>query len=242
MQPLLYLDTESTDLVDGRAVEIAFAIQYPDAETPGEIKTIRCRPRTAIDLEAMAVHHITELDVINQPYLSDHPDYEVLKDHVSRMILVAHNAEFDIGVLSREGMPADTFIDTKRVAMHLFPDAKTYKLQYLRYYLSCNVHGMAHSAEGDVVVLIAVFKKIIDRILQEYELVTYGDAIKKAIELSTAPALLKLAPFKLKKWAKKPFAEINRLDRDYIEWAYKQKWDDEDLQHTLNHWIKIRSV
>lgn len=236
MKNLLFLDTETTDLVDGRLIELAYASNEDD------ITIILAKPSVPITHEAMAVHHITESEVINMPAFQDRQDFEEIRRLIENSILVAHNAKFDIGILSREGIIPREFIDTKQIAMHLFPEASQYKLQYLRYYLGCRVmkDATAHSAAGDVRVLIAVFNKLKQKLSEQFELNTDNEVIQKMLTLSQEPALLSKIYFG--KHRGKYFREINHTDRGYMEWLFKNSHDDENVRFTVEHWMSIKSV
>src|SRR5207249_4982458 len=75
-------------------------------------------------------------------------------------ILVAHNAVFDIVILSHEGVNVDRFICTLKLARFLDENMEIpeHNLQYLRYYLELDVEGVAHEAKVDVLTLEALFK------------------------------------------------------------------------------------
>lgn len=237
---LLFLDTETTSLEEGRLIELAYSYGT-------DIEVLLCKPPVSISYEAMAVHHITEGMVINMPSFSEHPDYQNIKDKVKDSIIVAHNALFDLNVLEREGIEHEEYIDTKRVAMHLYPDAKNYQMQYLRYYLGVEVphdeSGLAHSAGGDVKVLIAVFDKLKIAIREDQGIGQLEESviIQKMLELTLQPVLLICLPFG--KYAGKTFQEINREDRNYIEWMhYKMEDKSEDLKHTIDYWMRTKSI
>lgn len=240
MKTLTFLDTETTSLEEGRLIELA----YTDA---GTIEVILCKPPVPITYEAMAVHHITEGNVINMPVFGEHPLYGHIKDIVKDTIVIAHNAQFDLDVLEREGIEHGEYVDTKRVAMHLYPDAKNHRLQYLRYYLGVDVphdeSGLAHSAGGDVRVLMAVFEKMKIAVREDLGVgeLPESSVIAKMIELTRTPVLLTIIPFG--KHAGKTFKEINREDRGYIEWMHTKMSDkSEDLAYTVSHWMNTMSL
>lgn len=240
MKSLLFLDTETTGLDEGRLIELAYAIESEP------IYTMRVRPPVRIDFDAMMTHHITEAQVINYPNFQETKEYPFIKDTFEDSIIVAHNAPYDIGVLNREGIETGEFIDTLRVAQHLYPESKMHKLQYLRYSLGCNVEGKtdAHSAEGDVRVLMAVFRKTVTDAYKKYDLMSDSDAYKKLIELSRTPVMLEKMSFG--KYRDMRFSEINQVDHQYIEWIYKKKSTERDadpsLVFTLEYWAKRRTV
>lgn len=246
---LTFLDTETTSTEDGRLVELAYAAQI-DGQPWGvhyDIKEVRVRPPVAIEYDAMAVHHITELDVLNLPYFVDHPYYEIIKRELEESVVVAHRAPFDVGVLAREGIVVAGHIDTKRVAKHLWPDMFKHKLQYLRYALKLEpffAEGpepiVPHQAKSDVMVLAALFRKIMLTI--EDALITDGcetdiheAALEKVTELSSKPVLVKYCDYK--KHRGETWEEIARTDRDYLVFFLGKDDIEEDLKYTVRYWL-----
>jgi len=151
---LLFLDCETTGLDGSRLVEIAWA--HPGSS----VQALRVRPPVDIEIEASAVNHISNAMVASLCGFQEHPSYGHIKEIIEASTIVAHNASFDIGVLNREGIFPKSFIDTKRLAVYTHPDIKKQNLQYLRYALGLEVDAVAHSAAGDVKVLMAVFYEL----------------------------------------------------------------------------------
>lgn len=222
----IFLDTETTALNEGRLVQLA----YSDAKL---MHTFYCKPPVPIEVEAMATHHITEEMVEHTLAFRDNPDFTIIKDKIEGSIVVAHNALFDIGVLNREGIFPDTYIDTKRVAIHLFPSAPNYKLQVLRYWFKIKMESAAHSADGDVRVLEAVFEKLLEKMRETND----HDPIGEMLALTKTPVLMTTMPFG--KYSGKLFSDIHREDRSYFSWLSKNAMEgkDEDFQHTIRFWM-----
>lgn len=158
---LIFLDTETTGIKDGRLVELAM-------NHGGLMAEIRVLPPEEISFEAMAVHHITEKMVADLPKFLDHKDYELIRSEIENNVVVAHNAPFDIGVLNREGINVNRFIDTQVLAKKVFPHIGKYSLQYLRYWLGIEVEVVSHSASGDVTVLMAVWDKLLEQFMKDW--------------------------------------------------------------------------
>src|SRR6185312_10051345 len=112
---LIFLDTETTGLDNGRLVQLAYKLQDEDMMLVEFYK-----PPVPIDIEAMAVHHITEKKVADKPQFEKSATFKALSTLLPRSILVAHNAKFDMGVLEREGIIAQDFICTMKVAKALY--------------------------------------------------------------------------------------------------------------------------
>lgn len=86
-------------------------------------------------LQALAVHHIIDSDVIGAPDYTLAPEWLKSADevHGKPRLFVAHNTDFE-----RQFIPLDDgefWICTYRVALRLLPDLEKHSNQYLRYAL-----------------------------------------------------------------------------------------------------------
>jgi DNA polymerase-3 subunit alpha (Gram-positive type) len=91
-----------------------------------------------------------------------------LLDFISGSILVAHNADFDMGFLKHNarvlGYEFDfTYMDTLSLAKDLFPDMKSYKLGRIAKNLNIKVE-VAHRALDDVDTTVKVFQIMLDKL------------------------------------------------------------------------------
>lgn len=148
---LIFLDTETTGLEDARLVELAY-----------NGVTIRCRPSKPIETGASAINHISNEDVAHLPEFWEMPEYHVVKNLLENAVVVAHNAQYDVSVLKREGINVTKALCTKEMCQQLYPGLPSYSLQFLRYHFKLDVRGQAHSSAGDVAVLRALWKKMND--------------------------------------------------------------------------------
>ena len=87
-------------------------------------------------------------------------------EFIKGSVLVAHNADFDIGFLKHNctelGLKLEnTYIDTLRLAKALFPQYKKYKLVMIAENLGIKVE-VAHRALDDVDTTVKVFRVMID--------------------------------------------------------------------------------
>ena len=94
-----------------------------------------------------------------------------MMEFIGNSILVAHNADFDIGFLKYNakelGYTLDnTYIDTLRLAKELFPDYKKYKLGIIAENLGIKVE-VAHRALDDVDTTVKVFNVMIDMLKEK---------------------------------------------------------------------------
>lgn len=153
---IIFLDTETTGFGKCRLVELAYLVD----DGIHALVTFRVKPPIAIHEQASALHGVTEEMVKDMPFFQDRPDYAATKELLENSTIVAHNAIFDVDVLDREGIHCPYFIDTKRLAQKKWPQAPNHKLQDLRSWLGIAVEGDAHTAGGDVMVLRALYQRI----------------------------------------------------------------------------------
>ena len=106
-------------------------------------------------------------------------------EFVGNSVLVAHNADFDIGFLKYNakvlGLSLEnTYLDTLRLAKALFPDFKKYKLGLIAEKLGIEVL-VAHRALDDVDTTVKVFRIMLD-MLKEKKAKTVNDIDKVAAD------------------------------------------------------------
>ncbi len=94
-----------------------------------------------------------------------------MMDFIGDSVLVAHNADFDIGFLKYNakelGYTLDnTYLDTLRLSKELFPDFKKYKLGIIAENLGIKVE-VAHRALDDVDTTVKVFNVMIDMLKEK---------------------------------------------------------------------------
>ena len=153
---MIFLDTETTGLEDARLVELCYWVE--GAPSP---VVLRCKPPKPIEIEASMVNGIVDKDVEMLLPFKDMPAYAEIKRTLEEGTVVAHNAPFDVAVLAREGIEIRNCVCTKKLAQSRWPEAKTHKLQYLRYWLPLEVESAtAHSALGDVKALMALWSAL----------------------------------------------------------------------------------
>lgn len=237
MDNLIFLDTETTgnDLVKDRLCEVCY-------QTPEGIFKSYFKPPIPVSIKSMSITNITNKMLADkEPFLGSAMKKD-LEDRIAQGgIIVAHNAKFDLAMLSSEGVAVPKHICTLRVARYLDPDnlIPEYNLPYLRYHLDLDVtDANAHEAEGDVKVLRALFKRLFDKIANEG--LSEDAAIEKMIDISNKPTLLKIIGFGKHKGKK--LEDVAKTDRGYLEWLLGQKMaeggQDEDWIYTLQHFLK----
>ena len=135
------------------------------------IDTFECfvNPEREIPAKVVEVTHITN-EMVKDADTIDKVMPKVL-DFIGDSIVVAHNADFDIGFIKRNaeilGLEfSNTYIDTLALAKALFPDFKKYKLGIIAEKLDIKVE-VAHRALADVETLVAVFNVMIKKLLEK---------------------------------------------------------------------------
>lgn len=234
MQQLVFLDTETTGIEKtDRLCQVCYRVGE-------EVKVGYFKPPVPVSVKSMSITHITNKMLADKESFIGSEFASELQRILKTSVLIAHNAPFDLEMLTREGIEIPQFICTLRVARSLDSGGviPEYNLQYLRYYLDLDVPGDAHDAEGDVTVLHAVFQRLFTK-MQEIT----GDpdsALQKMIEISSVPSIYK--KFNFGKYKDTMIADVARTDRGYLEWLLKQKLEsgdnDEDWIYTLQHYLK----
>lgn len=164
MEKLLFLDTETTGLgPEDRLCQVACAFeQKNDPVTPLIAQLFK--PPIPISIDATVVSHITNKHVEDKEVFEFSKMRTTIKELLEDHILVAHNAVFDIKMLEREGLKVPNYICTMRVAKKILNDLPRHNLQYIRYALNIDIDATAHSAEGDVCILIEIFKHLRNKV------------------------------------------------------------------------------
>ena len=121
-------------------------------------------PEKPIPQRVVEVTNITD-EMVKDAETIDKVMPKVL-EFVGDSVIVAHNADFDVGFLKYNakqlGLSLDnTYLDTLRLAKDLFPDYKKYKLGIIAENLGIEVI-VAHRALDDVDTTVKVFRVMLD--------------------------------------------------------------------------------
>lgn len=235
---LLFFDTETTDTQSKDILQLAII-----TEDPNIWLNMYFKPVQEISFGAMAIHNITPEDVKDRDLFEDaklpneglDPEFKgkTLKEYLEflseRYIWIAHNIDFDVEVLQKKGIEIPNTICTLKVARNALTteegkDLESYKLQYLRYYLSLyknedKNHIKAHDAFSDVYFL---------RDLYKYLESNTKLSIENMILITKQPQVMREMSFG--KYMGRTFEEIERVDREYLEWLVESMTDKPDLQ------------
>ncbi|MBR2743909.1 MAG: PolC-type DNA polymerase III [Clostridia bacterium] len=182
------LDLETTGLSfrTEKITEIGI-MKYRNGEVIENFSTF-VNPERPIPQEVIDVTHITDEMVQDAPTIK-----EILPkalDFIGDSVVVAHNADFDVGFLKYNckqlGLKFEnTYVDTLRLAKDLFPDYKKYKLGIIAENLGIKVE-VAHRALDDVDTTVKVFKIMIDMLkergakkIEDFDKVAVAEYLKK---------------------------------------------------------------
>ena len=235
---IIFFDTETTGISDADRL-CQLAIKERGSSEP--IVNSIYKPPLPIAIGAMAVHHITEKMVAARPGFTDAPEYSELKNLFEHedTVSVAHNAAFDIGMLARESIAPSRTICTYTVARALDTEETTgtYQLQYLRYLYDLEIEASAHDAFGDVLVLEAVFEKLLEQAIEKKG--SIDAALTEMLAISARPMLFSTLRFG--KYKGKRIEDIARADRGYLQWLLgekkKEPAGESDWIYTLEHYL-----
>ena len=126
------LDTETTGIIEPHMTEAAYSI----VEINNGKVTVLQKPRAKrfnplkdISLGSMAISHICDEDVANEP---PHTDFRLPN---SVEYLIGHNIDFDMDVLKNAGVThIPSLICTNAMANFLLPTLESHKLVSLLYH------------------------------------------------------------------------------------------------------------
>ena len=159
------LDLETTGLSfrTEKITEIGIMKMNEQGEVIDEFECF-VNPEKPIPQRVVEVTNITD-EMVKDAETIDKVMPKVL-DFVGDSVIVAHNADFDVGFLKYNakqlGLSLDnTYLDTLRLAKDLFPDYKKYKLGIIAENLGIEVI-VAHRALDDVDTTVKVFRVMLD--------------------------------------------------------------------------------
>lgn len=238
---VLFLDTETTGNSEAgdRLVQLAFRVDG------GEMINELFKPPVAITFAAMAVHHISEAKVADKPPFAASDTEMALKQLLTTHILVAHNAEYDVGILRNEHLEVPQYICTFKVAhKYLHMDSlgqplTSRSLQYLRYALDLDEPEVfAHDAAGDVIILEKLFRALVERVKVEIKSEDETEILNHMLGITREPILLRHVRFG--KHRGKTWEQVAQEDPSYLTWLSGQSDLDPNLRHTLKHHMQVQ--
>lgn len=231
---LIYLDLETTGLEDADRI-CSLGLIFEHKSTIQTIEEL-IKPSRKVRPEAMAVHHITNEMLKGAPAFTDAKVVALLQEHNSSdNVLVAHNINFDLAMLAKEGfLWKGGVIDTLKCARHLIDEIDRFSLQFLRYEL-----GLYRSEEKEAEKLglgLKAHSALSDafhvRLLHQYLLEVADN--ERLMALTIEPVLIK--KFVFGKYKDHYLEEVAMNDAGYLHWMLDQAID-EDLQYSIKHYL-----
>jgi len=160
------LDTETT----GMFPRINHVIEFASMRVEKGELVDTWEQLIAVDEEVPAIVQV--LTRIKPDALKGKPRMEEIQDTLMKKLegvdlLVGQNLAFDIGMLKGQGIDLSErpWVDTSLLASVVFPEFRSYSLQYMSDNLKLN-HEPVHRALGDVRATMELFAKIWERLLQ----------------------------------------------------------------------------
>jgi DNA polymerase-3 subunit epsilon/exodeoxyribonuclease X len=245
MAKYILFDTETTGASEeDKIIQIGMMIVH--SKTNIEVFDELCSTTVPIKLEAMEVHNIIPEMLVGKGSFQETNSYQnLLKYNENENYLIAHNINFDLGMLQKEGFKNQyTLIDTLRCAKHLYNEMPYHRLQYLRYALELytieekeaddlGITIKAHDAIGDVLVMKLFLSKLVQKAMEIYP---QTNPMIKLAELTKTPVLIKT--FKFGKYKGAEVAEVAKKDPSYLIWMRDNMADlDEDMRYTLESYL-----
>jgi DNA polymerase III epsilon subunit-like protein len=236
----IIFDTETTGLSHkDRIIQIGSIIF--DNKNEDEVYDELCFTDINIHPNATAVNGITNNDLIGKELFINTSFYKrLLELNTADNYLIAHNINFDLGMLKKEGFnPNLKLIDTLRVARHFIKDSISHQLQDLREHLNLfelekeesikyDVEIKAHDAIGDVLVTKLLFNKLIEFTKENYPDI---NPIEKMHHITCNPMIIEDIPFG--KYKGEKIIDIAKNDYGYIKWLLSLDDLNIDLKYSL---------
>ena len=217
MQAII-LDTE-THTLNGLPIEIAYApIEIENAKLSldkSQLFDQLYQVGQPISYAAMAVHHILESDLVDQP------QYTEFQLPPSTVYIIGHNVDYDIAAIARCGVDTTQLkpICTLALARRVWENADAHNISALIYQItkgSAKAREMlkgAHRADADIILTANILMHIIHHLniqsIEQLYLASEEARIPKSIT-----------------FGKHKGTAIAELPKDYIQWLLRQ--DDLD--------------
>ncbi|UTO18189.1 MULTISPECIES: 3'-5' exonuclease [Acinetobacter] len=226
MQTII-LDTE-THTLNGLPIEIAYApIEIENGKLSLDKKKIfdqLYQVGQPISFAAMAVHHILESDLADQPF------YKEFKLPSETTYIIGHNVDYDIAAIARCGVDTSKLkpICTLALARHVWEDAEAHNISALIYLISKGSEKAremlkgAHRADADIILTANILMHIIHQLnienIEQLYIASEQARIPKSIT-----------------FGKHKGSSIQDLPADYIQWLLRQDDLDPYLRKALEN-------
>ena len=226
MQAII-LDTE-THTLNGQPIEIAYApIQIHDGKLTldkSQIFVQLYRVDEPISYAAMAVHHILESELVDQPHYTS---FSLPQDTT---YIIGHNIDYDIRALEKCGVDISKIkaICTLALARLVWPDAEAHNISALIYMItkgSAKARDMikkAHRADMDIILTANILMHEIHHL-----------KIQTIEELYTASEDARIP--RTINFGKHRGTAITDLPADYMQWLLRQEDLDPYLRKAIEN-------
>ena len=228
MQAII-LHTE-THTLNGLPIEIAYA---PIEIEAGKLSLARSKMfdqlysigDEKISFAAMAVHHILEADIVDQP------NFGTFTLPNETVYIIGHNIDYDIRAIQTCGVDTQHIkaICTLALARLVWPDAEAHNISALIYMISKGSEKAremlkgAHRADADIILTANILMHIVHKLnIQTIE------ALFEASEDARIPRSIN--------FGKHRGTAIVDLPSDYVQWLMRQ----EDLDPYLRKALELR--
>ena len=192
------LDTETTGLIEPHMTEAAYSIvdvingkvnmlQAPRAK--------RFNPLKKISLGSMAISHICDEDVADEP---PHTDFRLPN---SVEYLIGHNIDFDMAVLKNAGVDhTPKLICTNAIANYLLPTLESHKLVSLLYHFHRDIARAqardAHAAIADIYFTELVLGSLIDLANSQGHEISDVESLYEFSQMARVPTHMSFGKYK----------------------------------------------
>lgn len=196
-----------------------------------EPQAMLVNPGRPIPVEAMAVHHIRDEDIVGAPS----PDAACVRLGTGADAIVAHPIDFDRQFFGGGDRP---WYCTHKSSLRVWPLAPGHGLQHLRYHLKFDddpafereLSFPPHRAGPDAYVLAFLFRALLKHA-----------PLDKMLTWSSGPALLSRMTFG-DKHRGEFWSDVAKTDPGYLQWII-DKFDpvkDRDARATARYYLKQR--
>ena len=223
----IILDTE-THTLNGLPIEIAYA---PIEVQAGKLSLDKSQlfdqlyqVNQPISYAAMAVHHILESDLVDQPLYTS---FELPADTT---YIIGHNVDYDMAAIARCGVETQDIkaICTLALARKVWPQADAHNISALIYLISKGSDKArellkgAHRADADIILTANILMHIVHH-LNIHNI----DDLYLASEQARIPTKINFGKHK--------GSLIQDLPHDYINWLLRQDDLDPYLKKALEN-------
>ncbi|MFZ2844077.1 3'-5' exonuclease [Psychrobacter sp.] len=215
------LDTETTGLIEPHMTEAAYSIVEIAGGKVAVLQAPRAKrfnPLKEISLGSMAISHICDEDVVDEP---PHTDFRLPS---SVEYLIGHNIDFDMAVLKNAGVThTPKLICTNAMANYLLPTLESHKLVSLLYHFHREVARDqakdAHAAIADIYFTELVLGSLIDLANEQGHVITDVDSLYDFSQMARIPTHLSFGKHKGEAIAD---LATSSEGSGYLKWLLKQ--------------------